>query len=88
MRVSEDSRRFVGILQRAFPWARYVSRSFGGITRSVGALRVHEVLPEATQAGGFMPLGRCLELPAGLLPEVPAGVVMDLRELGGERVDG
>lgn len=74
MTISDDTRLLLQILQRAYPWARYVSRSRGDVTRSIGALRLHEREPEVTERG-FAPTGQCVELPPELLPEVPEGVM-------------
>lgn len=80
MKISDDTRLLLQILQRAYPWARYVSRSRGEFKWSAGALRLHEKQPEAT-GKGFAPTGRCVELPPELLPEVPEGVMVRIETL-------
>ena len=80
MTISSDTRLLIQILQRAYPWARYVSRSRGDVTRSIGALRLHETMPEATEKG-FVPTGQNVELPTELLPDFPEGVMMRIETL-------
>ena len=80
MKISDDTRLLLQILQRTYPWARYVSRSRGDVTRSRGALRLHEKQPEATEKG-FAPTGQSVELPTELLPEVPEGVMVRIETL-------
>ena len=81
MRISDDTRLLLQLLNRVYPWARYVSRSQGGlVTGTTGALRLHERQPEAT-ATGFAPTGQCVELPTELLPEVPEGVMVGIETL-------
>ncbi len=80
MTISDDSRLLLQILRRAYPWARYVSRSRGDVTQSVGALRLHETMPDATEKG-FAPTGQYEDLPPGLLPEVPEGVMARVETL-------
>lgn len=50
------------------------------MTRSIGALRLHELMPIVTEKG-FMPTGQCVELPPELLPEVPEGVMVRIETL-------
>ena len=80
MKISNDTRLLLQILRHTYPWARYVSRSRGDVTRSVGALRLHETMPEATEKG-FVPTGWCVELPPEFLPEVPEGVMVGIETL-------
>lgn len=80
MTISSDTRLLLQILRRAYPWDKYVSRSRGDVTRSVGALRLHERQPETTEKG-FAPAGQYEDLPPGLLPEVPEGVMMEIETL-------
>ena len=80
MTISDDTRLLLQILRRVYPWARYVSRSRGDVTRSIGALRLYELMPLVTEKG-FMPTGQCVELPPELLPEVPAGVMVGIGTL-------
>lgn len=87
MTISNDTRLLLQILHRAYPWARYVSRSRGDVTRSIGALRLHEKQPEATEKG-FVPTGQNVELPTELLPEVPEGVMVGIETLTEADTDG
>ena len=87
MTISKDTRLLIQILQRAYPWARYVSRSRGDVTRSVGALRLHEMMPIVTEKG-FVPTGQGVELPPELLPEVPEGVMVGIETLTEADTDG
>ena len=80
MTISSDTRLLLQILKRTYPWARYVSRSRGDVTRSVGALRLHELMPIVTEKG-FVPTGQCVELPTELLPEVTDGVMVRIETL-------
>ena len=80
MTISDDTRLLLQILRRVYPWARYVSRSRGDVTRSVGALRLHELMPLVTEKG-FVPTGQNVELPTELLPEVPEGVMVRIETL-------
>lgn len=87
MKISDDTRLLLQILQRAYPWARYVSRSRGDVTRSVGALRLHELMPLVT-GKGFVPTGQSVELPMELLPGVPEGVMARIETLMEADTDG
>lgn len=86
MKISDDTRLLLQILQRAYPWARYISRSRGDVTRSIGALRLHELMPIVTEKG-FAPTGQCVELPTEILPEVPEGVMVGIETLMEENTD-
>lgn len=80
MTISNDTRYLLQILRRVYPWARYVSRSRGDVTRSIGALRLHELMPIVTE-NGFVPTGQNVELPPELLTEVPEGVMVRIETL-------
>lgn len=87
MTISDDTHLLLQILQRTYPWAEYVSRSRGDVTRRIGALRLHEAPPLVTEKG-FVPTRLSVELPPEMLPEVPEGVMVRIETLLEVSTDG
>lgn len=81
MYIYSNSQMFLECLLQVYPWARFVSRSRKGFLGSPGALRIHELMPEPVNAGGFTPVGRYEDLPTELLAEVKVGTVVEIKTL-------